>query len=933
MDRWAADIAEAWREGQATDPAVVRRWLDRLVRLVPKDPLALAAAGAAALQAGDAVGAAGLFTRLAALSPAGWPGLAISRLMLGQWAEARAALAWALQSAVPDAALADAVAGIGQWCGLQVDGTIVAADGTDVALDGVPLTLAWHGGRAALPDGWRQGETLTCTGPDGPRVGSSLPVALARMEAFADWAVAGVPDGAPDGTPNGAPNGVAGWAWYPADPGHAATVWVETAGRRIGVTATEPMEGQTGLFRPKRFHLALPDVDRVAVRGPDGRHVLGSPLVRLPARPTVRRRKARAPLPHDAGPEASRRVAVVVPVHGGVAHVRACLDSVIATVPADVQVHVVDDASAGPSMAVLLAEYGARIDVTGLAANVGFPGAANAGLRAAAGQDVVLLNSDTLVPPGWLSRLRAAAYSAPDVGSATPLSNDATILSVPSVMAPNPVPDAAGVVMWDRLVQRVNGGATAEIPTGHGFCLYLRRDCLDQIGLLDADAFAQGYGEENDWCWRARRLGWRHVAALGVFVGHVGGQSFGPGRAHLLGRNLAVLNRLHPGYDAAVAAYVAADPLAAMRRQLDEQRWTHGCRVWAVVMITHRGGGGVDRAVAARAAVVQAAGGRAIILRPIVSHRGVLVQDAAAPDAYPALRYGPGDAAALAALLQQDGVRHVELHHRRGHDLSIHPGLSNALRVPADVIVHDYAAFCQQIALVGPQDRYCGEPDVPGCVVCVAEKGSALEEAITMPALLARSATDLVGARRVIAPSHDAARRMGRHFSGVHVQVEPWELPARLALTPGAGARVCIVGAIGVEKGYAVLLACAADARARALPLEFVVVGYTIDDSALMAAGPIHVTGPYAEAEAEALIRAQGAALGLLPSIWPETWCYALSALWSAGLPVVAFDLGAPAERMRTMGQGTLLPLGLPPGLINDALLAAIACGNGSGAA
>ena len=156
-------------------------------------------------------------------------------------------------------------------------------------------------------------------------------------------------------------------------------------------------------------------------------------------------------------------------------------------------------------MAAVLAGFGNRITVMRLPRNLGFPGAANAGIRASAGYDVVLLNSDTLVPPGWLDRLRQAAHSAPDIASATPLSNDATILSVPDAAGNNPLPKLAQTLAWDRLARDCNGAATAEIPTGVGFCQYLRRDALDQVGLLREDAFAQGYGEENDWCWRAGR--------------------------------------------------------------------------------------------------------------------------------------------------------------------------------------------------------------------------------------------------------------------------------------------------------------------------------------------------------------------------------------------------------------------------------------------
>jgi hypothetical protein len=62
--------------------------------------------------------------------------------------------------------------------------------------------------------------------------------------------------------------------------------------------------------------------------------------------------------------------------------------------------------------------------------------------------------------------------------------------------------------------------------------------------------------------------------------------------------------------------------------------------------------------------------------------------------------------------------------------------------------------------------------------------------------------------------------------------------------------------------------------------------------------------------------------VGFLPALWPETWSYTLSQMWQAGLSVVAFDLGAQAERIRATRRGRLLPLGLPPAAACRALLA-----------
>jgi glycosyltransferase involved in cell wall biosynthesis len=222
--------------------------------------------------------------------------------------------------------------------------------------------------------------------------------------------------------------------------------------------------------------------------------------------------------------------------------------------------------------------------------------------------------------------------------------------------------------------------------------------------------------------------------------------------------------------------------------------------------------------------------------------------------------------------------------------------------------------------------------------------GRNIDEEIAPADLLRRSAHDLEASSRVIAPSQDAANRMRRHFPNLPIDVVPWEDAHRddtpqgntpqgntpwedfehrhkRTLPTGQTKRVCVVGGIGVEKGFEILLACAEDAAARGLALEFVVVGYTIDDAKLHATGRVFVTGTYGANELPGLIIRQAADVAFLPSIWPETWCFALSEMWRAGLSVLAFDIGAPSERIRANGRGWLMPLGLPPGRINDLLL------------
>jgi glycosyltransferase involved in cell wall biosynthesis len=540
------------------------------------------------------------------------------------------------------------------------------------------------------------------------------------------------------------------------------------------------------------------------------------------------------------------------------------------------------------------------------------------------------LNSDTLVPPGWIERLSEAAYSAPHIGSATPFSNDATIFSYPRENGPNPVPDQAATNQLDRLARRANGGGVIDVPSAHGFCVYLRRDCLTSVGLLREDLFAQGYGEENDFCIRARHLGWRHVAVPGVFVGHAGACSFGGAKPQLLVRNLAILNRLHPGYDALVADFRQEDPLAPARFAMDALRWRNRrSRAGAVVLVTHARSGGVKRRVAERCQEIAAAGLRPIVLTPGTDAHGraCCVLSDASGEAFPNLRFDTeAGIRELAAFLHDEKPTRVELHHFIGHDPAMF-GLPRALGVPYDVVVHDYAWVCPRITLIGPDKRYCGEPGGDACEACYSDAGSSLEEDIRPAALRQRSRNVFLAAERVVVPSPDVARRLANYVPGLACVVTPWERDAAL---PRRGRprvsrlrlRVVVVGAIGIDKGYEYLLACARHVASQQLAMEFVVVGFTCDDKRLLETGVVYITGSYDEAEAVELIRAQEAEVGFLPALWPETWSYTLSQMWQAGLDVVAFDIGTPAERINRVGRGSLLPLGAPAAAACRALLA-----------
>lgn len=664
-----------------------------------------------------------------------------------------------------------------------------------------------------------------------------------------------------------------------------------------------------------------------------------APLLRAKAVPSMGRADAtptrRTP---QAGPAASPRLAptaVVVPVYRGEVETLACLESVRTTIPRGTRLIVVDDGSPEPALAAALDKLAAEgvIELLRNTHNQGFPAAVNRAFEATAGHDVLLLNSDAVVAGDWLTRLRRAAYSAPDVGTVTPFSDAGSIASYPA--EGKSALNSAALAKIDKLAAAVNAGLTVEIPTGVGFCLYIRADCLAATGGFDAETFGPGYGEENDFCLRAHHLGWRHLMAADVFVRHVGGRSFGRRRQALMDRNLRLLNLRYPGYDAMVQCFIAADPIRPCRRRLDEARLTEAGGKH-VLLVTLALDGGVATALEERRRELRTKGLLPVILKPEGDRaskdrqgRSPRCRLVAEDESLGDLLYDlPGDLPLLRALLGRLPLSHVELHHFLDHDPRTIE-LVRGLGAPVDIHVHDYAWLCPRITLLAGNGRYCGEPPIRACERCLKTHGGRLGHSLTVAALRRRSARWLDAARHVIVPTEDTKRRLIHHFPGIAPVVRPLEAPpepGRLGLIPrGTGTvRVALIGGIGIHKGYDYLLACAADAARRDLPLEFVVIGHTENDDRLMSTGKAFITGRYDEQELETLLRRERPHLVWFASVVPETWCFALSHAIRAGLPVHAFELGALGERLAGQPYATLLSPDLAPSALNRHFLQAM---------
>lgn len=556
-------------------------------------------------------------------------------------------------------------------------------------------------------------------------------------------------------------------------------------------------------------------------------------------------------------------------------------------------------------------------------ANRGFVQTCNRGIQEFSdGRDVVLLNSDAYVPPGWFDRIIAHADSDDTIATITPLSNNATICSYPITDADNSQALELTPIALDALAAEINFGIHVETPTGVGFCFFMSRKAINQLGALDSVAFKLGYGEENDFSMRALEAGYKNVIATDIFVFHVGSVSFSQTKDANFSAGQKALDTKHPNYTSLTRRHVNADPTRYSRMRLDMARLVNALQK-PVIFITHAWGGGIDTYLDAKRKVLDEQGVAYLTVR--VKDRSFISIESA----YSSYIAVPNlssldlriDFDLFAGLIDRIRPSLIHVNSFAGLDWKHHKeflALIENSGVAYRYIGHDYSAISRFYHLTRPDNIYRGIPDWDALETWSRmiehgpeDVGEIAERRRSYEAFLNK-------AQAVEFPSAAARDTLLRFFALPNTEVVPHDEPfvtGQRAMRRNSDGRIRIasIGAIGVHKGSDLILALARDAATRELPIDYSIIGYSDQDLAMVGAG-VKVTGVYAsEEEVIAHLDDIQPDLVFIASVWPETFCYTLSIPMAIHLPFLVFDLGAQAERTIGLKWSTRID----PSLIN----------------
>ncbi|MEW6226918.1 MAG: glycosyltransferase [Bacillota bacterium] len=649
--------------------------------------------------------------------------------------------------------------------------------------------------------------------------------------------------------------------------------------------------------------------------------------------------------------EHMKPVDVIIPVYNGYEVLRECLESIRKNPDAlDHRLVFVDDGSDDPRVLGLLEEARRRDGAVVIRhdSRLGFAMSVDDAFSLSR-HDVVILNSDTKVTPGWLTKLARAAYRRHDIATVTPLSNNASIFSLPIM---DPLPPHVDVNEVGLEVESTSPKVYPRIPVGVGFCMFIKRNVLDRVGHFDSEEFGSGYGEETEFCLRASRHGYCHVLADDTYVHHRGSQSFSRLYSDKEIREMRQgadrrLFEAYPAYEGAISQFKRKNPLGLHRELLrnhNASRLTDKPRVLLVVNNPIEGGyiGGIEFHVED-------------LVRHLGNHFAFYLlwcrRNAVVLDEY--LRYSysrfvfeleqPLEPRMLShhelrnyvkKIIQAFSIDLIHVHHIM-HGTLDPIDIGHLCGIPVLVSVHDYYMLCPNYNLLDQSGAFCGVPsDVEKCRRCLSagkdmqtgfsvhqwreriREKLALTDMFVFPS---KAALDVFSLVYEASPHLIVAHGTGegeKHLDPARSEGKTAEEPA-----PSDAFSVCFLGYPAPQKGKYLMEQAVPQLVRAGLTVHF--LGSRANDwpEEWKAFGnSLIFHGPYSRGQVVNTLRELSPHLVLLPSPWPETFGYVLSEAMAAGIPAIVPPLGALSERVAQAGSGAIMDEVSPEALVRTVL-------------
>ncbi|OIJ11702.1 hypothetical protein BKP37_14755 [Anaerobacillus alkalilacustris] len=622
-------------------------------------------------------------------------------------------------------------------------------------------------------------------------------------------------------------------------------------------------------------------------------------------------------------------VDIVIPVYNALDELKECVASLQKYTKFPHRIILINDKSPDPNVSVYLQSISINENIIVLEneQNLGFIGSINRGFEYSS-NDVVILNSDTRVTSEWLRSLVVCAYSMKEIGTVTPVSNAAGPFSVPKF---NENLDLkAGYTEHDyaKMIAKYSERNYPEVPTGNGYCMYIKRVVIDQVGNFDT-AFGKGYCEENDFCMRVLKSGMTNVIDDSTFVYHQRTVSFSSEeKQKLIQENRRILDEKHPEYTELVRKFIAENPLSYLQEKMQEEFEGKSEQTFKrnSLFVLHKGSGGTPLT-------------NLDLLRNIrdTYQPFVLTSDRKELELYKLENNGDLKLIFKIAFLKEISVKDfsrfdykhiltniihkfdiskIHVRHLLGHTFDI-PTIAKEMNIPIVLSFHDFYFICPTIQLLDDKKTYCAGACTQGQGKCHYPKGwfpdmpdlkhnwiyQWREEAGKMFANVDVFITTSEYSKERYCTVYPDLREKPFH---VIEHGRDFELTLDVAVPPERDKKIKIVsfGGLNLQKGSKLLIGLMELDKKRENRIELHLLG-KVADKKLEEVAISH--GEYERDELPILLEGIRPNLSAVFSIWPETYCHTLTESWALGLPTLVTDIGTLRERVVKSDAGWLV--------------------------
>ncbi len=631
-----------------------------------------------------------------------------------------------------------------------------------------------------------------------------------------------------------------------------------------------------------------------------------------------------------------KNIDIIVPIYNAYEFTEECIKSIIKNT--DLSKHtlvLINDKSPDEKILPMLLKYknknsDKQIIVLDNEQNLGFVKTVNKGMQYSE-NDVILLNSDTEVTKNWIEKIQRCAYSNQYIATVTPLTNNGTIASVPNFGIDNELPQNMTLEEYAEMIEKISKNRYPELTTGNGFCMYIKRDVIEEIGLFDDETFDKGYGEENDFCYRALDHGYINVLCDNTFIYHKGTQSFKKenltaSRAALIDEHMKLLREKHPIYVQKTDNFLANNPLRDIHENINLNILLHNKK--RILYLVNEWEENMEMT-----------GGTSLHIKDIINSniKNNIASFVVSPDKndltqFKLYLYTDKYAKAIANyktdinyygqitytnnsykemlenIFDSFKIDILHVHHFLFQTFDA-IDIAKERNIYSIITLHDLYMICPSINMVY-KDKYCENDNTKDCAKCLNIRYGVNSNILNK---WQKTCFEILKKfDKIIVPSNNTKKIFENIYKELEIEVVEHGVAITEVKTKNTNKtskqfNIAFVGAMAIHKGSNILKDLISKNNNANIKIHL--FGKSEDKELTKNKSNYINHGPYKRGELPQLLIDNNIDLVCMFTTWPETYSYTLTETYMAQVPVLTFDIGAVGDRIKEDGLGWVIKL------------------------